>query len=75
VAVPLTDASFTSFFKSGRSLEVNEKTSLTDLRKGLITLNKEYEKELTELEQFYTEKRNTLKALISTKEKAEGKKK
>jgi len=65
------DATFSSYYKTGKQLEVNEKSSLVDLRKGLITLNKAYERELTELDAFYSEKRKQLQALISAKEKEE----
>jgi len=41
------------------------------LRKGLITLNKAYEKELMELDAFYSEKRKSLQGLIASKEKQE----
>jgi len=41
------------------------------LRKGLITLNKAYEKELMELDAFYSDKRKQLQTLILAKEKQE----
>jgi len=48
---------------------VNENSSLVDLRKGLITLNKAYERELTELDAFYSDKRKHLQTLIAKREK------
>jgi len=64
---------FSSYYKTGKQLEVNEKSSLVELRKGLITLNKAYERELTELDAFYNEKRKQLQALIAQKEKEDAK--
>jgi len=69
------DGSFSQYYKTGKQLEVNEKSSLVDLRKALITLNKAYERELTELDAFYSEKRKQLQAIITAKEKTEQAKK
>jgi len=66
-----TSASFSSYYRTGRQLEVGENSSLVELRKGLITLNKAYEKELMELDAFYSDKRKQLQTLIGAKEKQE----
>lgn len=60
-----------AYYKTGKQLEVNEKSSLVELRKALITLNKAFERENQELEAFYSEKKKQLTALITAKEKAE----
>jgi len=67
--VPAASSEFASYYKSGKTLEVNENSSLVDLRKGLISLNKAYERELTELDAFYSDKRKLLQAHIAKREK------
>jgi len=64
---------FAQYYKTGKSLEVSDRSSLIELRKALIALNKAQEKELTALHAFYSEKRSALLSLIERQEKAEKK--
>jgi len=56
-------------------MDLNAKSPLVDLRKGLITLNKAYERELTELDAYYSDKRKQLQGFISDSEAFEKAKK
>jgi len=53
-------------------LDVDQNSSLLDLRMSLISLNKAYEDEMTALEQFYSKRRQQLKDMIAKKEKESG---
>jgi len=64
---------FAQYYKTGKSLEVSDRSSLIELRKALIALNKAQEKELTALHAFYSEKRSALLSLIERQERAEKK--
>jgi len=60
---------FMQYYRTGQSLDVDQNSSLLDLRMSLISLNKAYEDEMTALEQFYSKRRQQLKEMIAKKEK------
>jgi len=62
-------ASFMQYYRTGQSLDVDQNSSLLDLRMSLISLNKAYEDEMTALEQFYSKRRQQLKDMIAQKER------
>lgn len=51
---------------------MSDKSSLLDLRKSLIALNKAYEKEKAELDAFYADKRAVLQRMIDGKVRGDG---
>jgi len=61
--------SFMQYYRTGQSLDVDQNSSLLDLRMSLISLNKAYEDEMTALEQFYSKRRQQLKDMIAQKER------
>jgi len=60
------------YYRTGQALDVDQNSSLLDLRMSLISLNKAYEDEMTALEQFYSKRRQQLKDMIAKKEKESG---
>jgi len=60
---------FMQYYRTGQALDVDQNSSLLDLRMSLISLNKAYEDEMTALEQFYSKRRQQLKEMITKKEK------
>jgi len=60
---------FMQYYRTGQSLDVDQNSSLLDLRMSLISLNKAYEDEMTALEQFYSKRRQQLKDMIAQKER------
>ncbi len=52
-----------------QSLDVNDTSSLVELQRAMIALNRAHENELSELENFYSDKRNYLQTLIEVKTK------
>jgi len=60
---------FMQYYRTGQSLDVDQNSSILDLRMSLISLNKAYEDEMTALEQFYSKRRQQLKDFIAKKER------
>ena len=61
-----------SFFKTGKKLEVTPESSLKELQQTLISLNKAYEEETAALDKFYALRRKELQDLITAKKSASG---
>lgn len=59
------------YFRTGKKLEVSKDSTLLDLQKALIQLNKAYDEECAELDRFYEVRRKELQQLIKAK-KGEG---
>jgi len=66
---PSAPGEFMQYYRTGQALDVDQNSSLLDLRMSLISLNKAYEDEMTALEQFYSKRRQQLKDMIAKKEK------
>jgi hypothetical protein len=62
-------STFMQYYRTGQSLDVDQNSSLLDLRMSLISLNKAYEDEMTALEQFYSKRRQQLKDMIAQRER------
>jgi len=71
-ASPSAPGEFMQYYRTGQALDVDQNSSLLDLRMSLISLNKAYEDEMTALEQFYSKRRQQLKDMIAKKEKETG---
>ena len=63
----------TNSFRDRLNVNINSQTTVADLKRFLIAINNTYDREKTDMESFYTNKRNEVNRMIESREKIEKK--